>query len=896
MDTINGDMLVGICMSSESCGSQNGRTDTVLGLTVVNPANTTLLQLRHKISEQFEILQADYKFMTPRGWPVNPNQEPIISVSNVLDTEAIVRIITEFDKPRVGICTHDGSPIGFVFIKFSCSVSQLREAILTQIEVSYPPIQDSNFVFLDRNFWPLSKDQENHLTVLDILNGAVVNIRIRERLGSDDTVLISDITDSPISSPPTKKFKRSSPLSHSSGQSCSPSKMVKFKENDEVVDLGGAKILDSPVVKTRQVAKQMLISYVRQEAAHHALALKSALESMHFSVYLDVHEITCGADWQDALNYAVSDCEVFVPLVTPRYGKTQWTNREVKLADVLGKIIVPVSFLQKWPPQCLAIQFATTQYVRWKTREEIRIAEEGGEGEKATDIKYWEQKYVERVAKAIGEFCKAEFDKLKFYGPVRGLSRKQSMLKSYAASLPEGANEFASVRLDREGKPLVVISVHPDQKECASRLKIKFELDGYEVWCSTDMQSAVDKDADRSFKFEALPRSASDDYSGPSLSQLSHSSNDSNTMDERSIFQEKADEAGVVVFILSKAFAKSQTCQQQVFYCEHRKRVVPLKYEDFEMPGWMSMLIGTSTFEDAKRDGYTDSLLSLVKQALDPKARENCSDEINEAKVNVHINFIKRSLPEYHNVVYISGGTKFFWAKSEAICNAIGKSLSQDDNIILVTGGFYGVGETVAKSFLETRRALKKPDENVWHILPVKDEQDRRLQARQNQDRTFQSVPFGQTLFSGENVRQRESVVARVFDICILVEGGPGAAHEAEEFAWNDHTVIPIKCTGGAAGGKFNVPSKIYEVPNGVKVEDWQLLGNQGADPCVIGEAVRKVVFALQNSPAKRLTHNSIPPGSPRRRLIPRMTIIPPPSSPPAMLSQMKTKTLASPI
>ena len=45
-----------------------------------------------------------------------------------------------------------------------------------------------------------------------------------------------------------------------------------------------------------------------------------------------------------------------------------------------------------------------------------------------------------------------------------------------------------------------------------------------------------------------------------------------------------------------------------------------------------------------------------------------------------------------------------------------------------------------------------------------------------------------------------------------LVTGGPGAAHEAEEFAWSDHTVIPIKCTGGAAGGKFKVPEKIFEV------------------------------------------------------------------------------------
>ena len=42
--------------------------------------------------------------------------------------------------------------------------------------------------------------------------------------------------------------------------------------------------------------------------------------------------------------------------------------------------------------------------------------------------------------------------------------------------------------------------------------------------------------------------------------------------------------------------------------------------------------------------------------------------------------------------------------------------------------------------------------------------------------------------------------------------GGPGAAHEVEQFAWNDHVVIPIRSTGGAAGGKFSVPGKIFEV------------------------------------------------------------------------------------
>ena len=54
----------------------------------------------------------------------------------------------------------------------------------------------------------------------------------------------------------------------------------------------------------------------------------------------DVHEIKSGIDWQDSLNYAVSNCEVFVPLITSRYGETQWTNREVRTFLFCVRLII----------------------------------------------------------------------------------------------------------------------------------------------------------------------------------------------------------------------------------------------------------------------------------------------------------------------------------------------------------------------------------------------------------------------------------------------------------------------------------------------------------------------------------------------------------------------------
>jgi len=109
-----------------------------------------------------------------------------------------------------------------------------------------------------------------------------------------------------------------------------------------------------------------MISYNHSEGREFATKLKAALLSVGVSVYLDVDEIKMGSDWQDSLNEAILHCRAFVPLVTPSYGRTLWTGRELKLADVLAKHIIPVNFGQPWPPPTLAIQFATLQYIHWQ--------------------------------------------------------------------------------------------------------------------------------------------------------------------------------------------------------------------------------------------------------------------------------------------------------------------------------------------------------------------------------------------------------------------------------------------------------------------------------------------------------------------------------------------------
>ena len=114
-------------------------------------------------------------------------------------------------------------------------------------------------------------------------------------------------------------------------------------------------------------APAAMISYNNTEARHLAVQLHAELERLGVRTYLDLIEIQTGSDWQDSLNWAILNCRAFVPLVTRSYGETLWTSRECKLADLLGKRIIPIHFQQtSWPPPSLAIQFATLQYLDWR--------------------------------------------------------------------------------------------------------------------------------------------------------------------------------------------------------------------------------------------------------------------------------------------------------------------------------------------------------------------------------------------------------------------------------------------------------------------------------------------------------------------------------------------------
>lgn len=551
-----------------------GRTKTTnLGVCLIQSQQLNfcnVVELRKAIRNDVIACPPEFQICTKEGWPLRDIQEQQLFVHQILNDKQEVLIKVKHDKPKCGIKDQHGYVIGFVHISYTDVLAALKN--LVQSQILKPDDISKDFKFLDGNSWPVSHVQEHHMTVSDILIGYCVSTNIQ---GASQSKIFS-----PPKEPPLKKLKGVKELSFRSSKDL-------FRQLDSDVTDSGAK------------PKQVLISYVRSEAANHALKLKERLTSLGLSVYLDVHEIQTGVDWQDSLNFAVSGCEVFVPLVTLKYGETQWTNREVKLADVLGKYILPVNFLSDWPPRCLAIQFATTQFIPWVPPEDLPARSQ-------TSIeKYeWSLHDIQLVAQKIAERVRELSLKA-----VPSLIKRTTIVKSCACVTEDNTLAITS---DRDGKPLVMICVHHTQETYGAELQSLLEEEGFEVWCTTEL------DREHVEHIDGLA-SSQDDITYSILNKgddeiLGCPRN--SIVRNIEIFQEKADDASLVLFILSDAFTNSRVCQQQVFYCEHRKHVIPILYEDVKMPDCMSMLIGSHGFMMKKDEDFVEMLIRTIKATI----------------------------------------------------------------------------------------------------------------------------------------------------------------------------------------------------------------------------------------------------------------------------------------
>lgn len=812
----------------------------ILGTVLIHNKNIVLKELRSELKRTIPALPSNFQFVTKESWPIAIIYEDKIKVNQIIGIDNILRISRKFELKPVGIKWED-TPIGFIFVNLSDTLQQIRETIQKELNKTLP----DSFIYINQqNRWPVTKDQECKLIGWDVLY-------------HDCFVLCS----------PTVRYN----FANNTSENIRRKKQKRNFENNKLEMSVEERRKSLPNLNFNQ-DKRILISYVKAEAFRHARDLKRELTDLGFNVFLDVDEIQAGNDWQDKLNDAVGNCGIFVPLITPQYGLTRWTNREIKLADVMEKTIIPINFLDYWPPDCLSIQFSALQYIPWKTLGDFEKAKSNGEEDRGKDIRFWDQPFVHRAAKSIESSYKTLTNENNIFSV---LSRKPS-LRSYPSPISE---EFSIINKPKDGSVLIIISVHPKQQKIGNELRNKLQNKNIEVWCSTDdlekdyedscssvsispvtptpmhlsgrSHSAIynssqsDNDVNEIVKKADFQFTNSFENGTMHFSQLSNSQSSTlpiTTVNKLKIFKNKTDEANVVIIILSQAYCSSKTSNKQVYYCEHRKRTIVIKTEEFTIPNWITHLLGVNMIEYSKEDSFKN-----IQQEL-KAALETSNTSLNYKYTEDKIQHMAKQLylkMQGYTCVYITGNTKFYNAKTENICHAIGQELATLKFITLVTGGFFGVCEAVGRSFCEDREAVGEKPGRVYHILPKYDAKDYTLKGRQNSDGSFQKVPYGQTFFIGDSMEERIAVVARIFNICILIEGGPRVANEIQEFIWNDHIIIPVVSTGGAASGKFGISSRILEVPPGVNEEDWLVLAQQDITADDVGRAVKRIVCSL---------------------------------------------------
>ena len=147
-------------------------------------------------------------------------------------------------------------------------------------------------------------------------------------------------------------------------------------------------------------------------------------------------------------------------------------------------------------------------------------------------------------------------------------------------------------------------------------------------------------------------------------------------------------------------------------------------------------------FQNIKNVKFMDLLKAHIKRTLNPMSKSP-NDHMHESKMQYLIDFMKTNLSVLETCIYIVGSTKMQNPRSEEICKLIGCELAKVKNIQIVTSGFYGAGDLVAKSFYEARQKfcfrnsnpLSGPgptqdnlksceaESSVVHIVPVKESQ-----------------------------------------------------------------------------------------------------------------------------------------------------------------------------
>jgi hypothetical protein len=103
----------------------------------------------------------------------------------------------------------------------------------------------------------------------------------------------------------------------------------------------------------------IFISYSSQDKDF-ALRVVADLQR-YFEVWIDKGQLKGGLEWEQMIDKALLDCQVFVVLVSPQSNDSQWVARETIRAEQLGKYRIPLLLDGTLPLRLLNVQYVDFQ-------------------------------------------------------------------------------------------------------------------------------------------------------------------------------------------------------------------------------------------------------------------------------------------------------------------------------------------------------------------------------------------------------------------------------------------------------------------------------------------------------------------------------------------------------
>ena len=274
-------------------------------------------------------------------------------------------IVVKFSspRPRIGLVTEGPPPVplGFIHCEVGIPLPDVHREIERQLPLLHSALVATGYTLLDDNGWPISASQEQFLSLVDVLSHMTLTLRLHP---PSDVAKATTAGPSQLSIMPGPAHSRSDSTHSARGSAQLAVEYADVAElsflnqsmssytsntpgqttliNSWITDtyrlflvhlcVNETKFSLSYALKTGIAPYEILISYVHKEASDEAVSLREALQVAGYRVFLDVECIRSGSDWQDVLNDAVSNCSVFVPLITQQYGQVRDKTHTVELS------------------------------------------------------------------------------------------------------------------------------------------------------------------------------------------------------------------------------------------------------------------------------------------------------------------------------------------------------------------------------------------------------------------------------------------------------------------------------------------------------------------------------------------------------------------------------------